>query len=187
MSTLVAVLTETSELDPPVLELVRTVMSDNGIDSDESTWLSVDGTAQIEVVDPAYLLVLGKVALKSLRSELDIRHGRGRPFLHAGRICFAAYHPAAALRNAAFREAFEADVTRFAQLLEAKWWMSMVPDGCTGCPDDAEWWGQDGLGWCQVCVPRDERVVWQSRLDLVAQSHAWPLQPAVGSADRSGQ
>lgn len=126
--------------------------------------------AQIEYLNPVYLLLLGKVALKGVRPELELRRGRGRPFLVRDRICFASYHPAAALRNSTFYDALRSDLEDFRDLVEAgpARWMEFVPGTCVECANDAEWWEADGIGWCPVHLPAGQQAAYSARQALVA-------------------
>lgn len=111
--------------------------------------------AQIKFFDPAFLLLVGKVALKAMRPTLDLKHGRGRPFLMFGRICFTTYHPAAALRNGAYEQAMRSDLARFKDLVDAgaDAWMQSIPNSCAGCSADAVWFETCGIGWCALHLP----------------------------------
>lgn len=127
--------------------------------------------AQIEYFDPKFVLLLGKVALKGMRPELDLRRGRGRPFRIRGRICFATYHPAAALRNSTYEAGMRSDLEIFRELIstQADRWMRFIPQSCSLCPIDAEWFEEDsGLGWCPVHLPASEQTAYETRQAMIA-------------------
>lgn len=123
--------------------------------------------AQIGYLNPSFLLLLGRVALRAMRSELDIRHGRARPFLVRDRICFATYHPAAALRNRSFEQTLRDDLVLFRGLLDSLDWRSRIPDSCAGCPVDAIWWEDSGIGWCEVHLPHEAAADHKARQTLL--------------------
>jgi uracil-DNA glycosylase family 4 len=118
---------------------------------------------QIAYIDPTWILLLGKVALRAMRPELDISRGRSRPFQHGKRICFASFHPAAALRNAKFERGLKRDLDLFARLVKTPDWQTLIPDDCSACDADAVWWEASGLGWCERHVPEPERVAYDAR------------------------
>lgn len=111
--------------------------------------------AQIDLLDPTYLLLVGKVALKGMRSELELKRGRGRPLVVNDRLCFGTYHPAAALRNSSYEAAMRSDLARFKDLVDAgrDRWMEFIPPSCAACPVDPVYYEPDGLGWCAVHLP----------------------------------
>jgi uracil-DNA glycosylase len=113
---------------------------------------------QIDYIGPDWILLLGKVALRAMRPDLDISQGRSRPFLHRNRICFASFHPAAALRNAKYERGLKRDLDVFAKLVRAADWQDLIPDDCSACDDNAIWWEESGLGWCDRHVPEPERA-----------------------------
>lgn len=110
---------------------------------------------QIEHLEPTYLLITGAVALTAMRRDLQIRTARGRPFLIHNRICWATYHPAAALRNGAREDDIRADLTAFKDLIDndPDQWMDHIPDTCAGCGIEPEWFEDNGLGWCVLHLP----------------------------------
>lgn len=139
------------------------------------TWDHVHACAknkidQIQLLNPAYVLPVGKVALKGFKPHLDIKHGRGRPWIEDGRVHFATYHPAAAMRNGNYEEAMLDDLRTFAELLVASDWSAFTPDTCSGCVNREVVWFEDcGLGWCDVHVPDHERDRYRARAALVGQ------------------
>lgn len=125
--------------------------------------------AQLDYLNPTYVLLLGKVALKGMRPDLDLKRGRARPFLHRNRICFASYHPAAALRNHTYEDSLRDELRQFRALLDAgPDWQNLIPNTCAGCPLDAEWWEDTGLGWCRLHLPERFVPAYDARQALVA-------------------
>jgi DNA polymerase len=159
-----------SRIDPDTLAYANTACCyPNGAPSwdhvrscDKNKW------DQIDYIDPTFILLLGKVALRAMRPELDISHGRSRPFVHQGRICFASYHPAAALRNGKYERGLKRDLDVFARIVQADEWQDFVPEDCAGCDDLAVWWEEAGLGWCARHLPESERCAYDVRVQLQA-------------------
>lgn len=118
---------------------------------------------QVDYIDPTFILLVGKVALRAMRPDLDLSHGRGRPFIHNNRICFASYHPSAAIRNGKYERGLKRDLDVFAQLVQSGNWQAFIPDNCAGCDSDAVWWETSGLGWCPAHMPDDQRLEYDAR------------------------
>lgn len=112
---------------------------------------------QLEAVDPTWVLLLGRVAMKAVNPNLDLRHGRAKPFTVGGRHYFVTYHPSFVLRDTRHRRTFFLEVAAFAQMATSGGWPREIHDTCSGCTLDAMWWDPTGLGWCEVHLPRDER------------------------------
>lgn len=125
-------------------------------------------TAQLDYLNPRYVLLLGKVALKGMRPELDLKWGRARPFLVGGRVCFAVYHPAAALRNHRFEETLRDELHLFRRLLDAADWQDLIPPTCASCAIGAEWFEDSGLGWCRLHLPSALVAAYDARQALIA-------------------
>lgn len=123
---------------------------------------------QLEYVNPRHVLLLGKVALKGMRPDLDLKRGRARPFLVRDYICYATYHPAAALRNHNYEETLRDELHLFRRLLDAEDWRVFIPGGCAACPIDAEWWEDSGLGWCRVHLPTQYVAAYDARQAVLA-------------------
>lgn len=72
--------------------------------------------AELEAVDPEYVLLLGNSPLSVLTGKSGITKQRGNCF---GRdpVFFAAFHPAYVLRQPQHTELFRADLNRFARLI----------------------------------------------------------------------
>lgn len=123
---------------------------------------------QLDYLDPTFVLLLGKVALRSMRPDLDISQSRSRPFIH-GRICFASYHPAAALRNAKYERGLKRDLAVFRQLVDAEDWQALIPDDCSRCEELAVAWESTGLGWCEPHMPESLRGIYDPRRRQVVE------------------
>lgn len=124
--------------------------------------------AQLDYLNPTHVLLLGKVALKSMRPDLDLPRGRARPFLARGRICFSTYHPAAALRNGSYEQTLRDELVVFRQLLDSPDWQAFIPVSCAACAVEAEWWEDTGLGWCRVHLPAAHVAAYEARQAAVA-------------------
>lgn len=127
--------------------------------------------AQLDYLSPTYILLLGRVALKGMRSDLELKRGRARPFRIRERICFATYHPAAALRNGTYEQGMRADLETFRELIAAEGdgWLDYIPQSCSACPNPAEWYEEDtGLGWCPIHLPSTEKGKHSDRQALIA-------------------
>lgn len=124
---------------------------------------------QIEYAGSKWLLAVGQVALKGFVPHVAIKHGRGRPFIIDGRIVYATYHPAAALRNSNYEAAMIDDLERFVQVVAADDPFAFIPDECSGCTSDEVCWYEDsGLGWCVNHIPEHDQVAYAERMALVA-------------------
>jgi uracil-DNA glycosylase family 4 len=120
--------------------------------------------SQIAVVDARYHLLLGRVALKAMRPDLELGHARGRPFLVRNRVCFATYHPAAALRNGRFDTWMRQDLKLFSAMVTLDDWEAIIPDSCAGCAAPATWYEDTGLGWCPIHMPKEITAAYHARM-----------------------
>lgn len=124
--------------------------------------------AQINYLNPTYLLLLGRVALKAMRPDLDLHHGRSRPFIVRDRVCWSTYHPAAALRNGRFDTDMRKDLKLFAAMVELEDWEALVPDNCSGCAAPATWFEEEScLGWCSIHLPNSQADAYHARMQLL--------------------
>ena len=73
--------------------------------------------AQVALVKPRSMLVLGQVALHSISPVARLEGARMIPFTWLGVPCFATYHPAAALRFPPRREELRRDFDTFRRWL----------------------------------------------------------------------
>lgn len=143
-------------------------------------------TDQIKYLDPMFILLVGKVALKAVRPVLDLKRGRARPFRIDGRIYFATYHPAAALRNSVYESGMRNDIEIFRELIDTTGdsWMRFIPQSCSSCPLDAEWFEADtGLGWCPVHLPATESDGYEQRKLMIAAEIDAVRQRAILNRD----
>jgi uracil-DNA glycosylase len=166
----------------PAGQLLRTLLRHAGLDPESLAYVNTascfpHGTPswdhvrscnqnkwdQIDYLNPTYLLLLGKVALRSIRPDLEISGGRSRPFLHADRICFASYHPSAALRNGKYERGLKRDLDAFVKIVHANDWHTFIPDTCSRCDANAVWWETTGLGWCPDHLPDHEKAAYTTR------------------------
>jgi len=71
---------------------------------------------QIQLIDPAIILLLGATAIKSYRGELKekISDIRGRWSQEDGRLVMATFHPAAVFRNRTYQRYIEEDLKTIA-------------------------------------------------------------------------
>lgn len=65
---------------------------------------------QIELIDPEVIILLGRVALKSVLNEIQVKNYAGQMITNNNRKFFVTYHPAAALRNPKIKEHLEHDL-----------------------------------------------------------------------------
>ena len=98
---------------------------------------------QLEISGVRYVLVLGGIALSSLRSDLKISKAHGRPFTIGRRVYLPTFHPAAALRKHDWEVEMQRGIGIFAQLLRASTdndeaWYQFIPDTCVECGIDIE-------------------------------------------------
>ena len=79
--------------------------------------------AQIHILKPKMILLVGKVALRnimSLEGEISLRRYRGRVYTYSGIPMIITYHPSALLRNADYKKLAWEDLKFFkSKLLEA--------------------------------------------------------------------
>lgn len=123
---------------------------------------------QLTYLAPTFVLLFGDVALKSMRPDLGLKRGRGRPFIVRDLICFATYHPAAALRNGNYFDGMADDLATFKALIDAEDWMAFVPGTCAGCAVEADWYEDCGLGWCRLHLPHEYVAAYDARAALLA-------------------
>lgn len=146
----------------------------------------INKIAQLKLIDPEFVLLLGKTAMNAVSPRLDIKKSRRRPFEQDGVVYMVAYHPSAALRNANLDTEFRDDIKAFVQLVQRgrERWVEMIPDTCTVCPEDGEWYSRSGLVWCPDHVPDIEREDYLARQRLLADSYA-AARAALGSPTAS--
>ena len=79
--------------------------------------------AQMVLVRPTFVLVLGSVALQALRPGARITQERGAPWVRelidgGYRLYFPTYHPAAVLRNRLLTRIWREDLEQFKELVD---------------------------------------------------------------------
>lgn len=147
-------------------QLIRGLFRDVGLDADEMfiansvscrppgnrtpttvelTACRVNLSAQLEVAQPTFVVLLGATALSTVRPDLKVSAVHGRPFVdvHAtqplppayGRlpVWFPTFHPSAGLRDQGMRRMLEEDIAFFALLVKGGSWLEWWPRTCTKC------------------------------------------------------
>lgn len=144
-------------IDPATVSFINTVSC---FPHGTPTWDHIAACAknredQLTLAGATHVLCVGKVATKAIEPALDLKHGRGRPFIKHDRIHFSTYHPAAALRNGNYEEAMADDIREFAELVKGDWldWVRLT---CSACPQDMYWMQESGLTWCLAHVPGED-------------------------------
>jgi uracil-DNA glycosylase family 4 len=95
-------ITSVIKCHPPDNRLPKTDELDTCIQS----WMM----KQIELIDPDVIILLGRVALKSMLNETQVKNYAGQMITKNNRKFFVTYHPAAALRNPKIKEHLEHDL-----------------------------------------------------------------------------
>lgn len=123
--------------------------------------------AQLALSGATHVLCVGKVATKSIEPALELKHGRARPFLVGGRVYFATYHPAAALRNGNYEQEMADDIRVFAEMVQSgpEDWLNYVRLTCSACPKNAGWIQESGLAWCLEHLPSPDFAKAQARVE----------------------
>ena len=73
---------------------------------------------QLEIIRPKIIVTLGRHSLARFLPDKTISRAHGTASPWNGIICFALYHPAAALRQNSLRAVIEADIRKLPGLLE---------------------------------------------------------------------
>lgn len=73
---------------------------------------------EIEIIDPAIIVTLGRHSLGKFKSGVKISEVHGRFFKTNGKILFPLFHPAAALRGEGVKNLFEKDFDTLAEYLK---------------------------------------------------------------------
>lgn len=116
--------------------------------------------SQLELANATWALLLGGVALSTLRTDCKINRARGHVFLSDDRLWFATFHPSHALRSAKAQARMKADLVTFHQMVLAEDWLPLTTDDCLGCGVDTDEVGEhdeamrfDDMGgpWCEPC------------------------------------
>lgn len=73
---------------------------------------------QIDVIDPALIITLGRHSMDSLLPGLKISSAHGEPKRYNGRVYLPLFHPAAALYNGGLRQTLLDDFAHIPQILK---------------------------------------------------------------------
>lgn len=76
--------------------------------------------AEVDLVKPKYVLVLGSVAMQATLGKSGVTQARGQSFEKDGRIYFVTIHPAALFRQPQLIPYVKADISRFAKLIRGR-------------------------------------------------------------------
>lgn len=136
---------------------------------------STNLTAQLELAGATWVLLLGNIALSTLRSDVKVTRARGHVFVTDDRRWFSTFHPSYALRSVTAEARMKADLVVFRQavLAEGEWgWLPLIEDECLGCGTSTEEIGEhdeamrfDDMGgpWCELCWRKTKAVVKNER------------------------
>lgn len=132
--------------------------------------------AQLELANPKWVLLLGKVAFHAERPDLELSRFRGRPFrpIEHGPIFMTTYHPAAAARNGLYRREMAGDLAKFRELTDTDNWTSLIGDTCSSCSFEWVWLDRMGVPYCPDHLT-DEARDWMAandRLTAAARSRS---------------
>lgn len=115
---------------------------------------------QLQLTDARWIVVTGNVPLKAYRPDLRIGKMHGRPLLkepnNMAIVLLPVYHPAAVLRNPAWRKDLQADLTLYRKMVEADDWAGLAPDTCVVCGVREEdevvaWhWDSQAVPYCDL-------------------------------------
>lgn len=75
-------------------------------------------TAELELIQPKLIILLGRHALHWFLPELSISQVHGQSKRHGSHVFFPVYHPAAALYDPRLRETFFADIKKIPLVLD---------------------------------------------------------------------
>lgn len=121
--------------------------------------------ALIQKLHPAWLLLVGDVALRAFRPDLQMRSCHGRAFLFDpeepdGSVCFPTFHHYAVERRPEWRDVlhYELDLLREMAAHRAEW-MSYNPNTCVRCRSEAYEIDVQGVVYCERHWVIRQRVV----------------------------
>lgn len=120
--------------------------------------------AQLELIDPTFILLVGTVALNALRPGLKISQARGVPIMLGGtrdalgsRLAIPTFHPAYVMHkggeNSSTAGLVQDDLRfllRFMESEDPKAWTKLLPDACVLCDEFWTMCSDDGLGFCDA-------------------------------------
>lgn len=120
--------------------------------------------AQLDLAQPQWVLLLGKIALNGFRNDLQLGQARGRPFQMEpdGPVFFTTYHPAAGLRKFDYRKVMRADLARFLEMVKDGNWYAFIGERCAVCADWMYFVDRTGIPWCEEHLPI-EGIVWKQQ------------------------
>lgn len=121
-------------------------------------------TAQIDVIQPRYIFLVGGTALEAFRPDVSLSNLHGRPMFYDGHdlghklsyvpfgiVAWTIYHPAAAIRQKKFEMLIRDDLRTF-------WEWRRVgepwPDTCYVCLREFEEFDRWGVPWCKLHAMR---------------------------------
>lgn len=111
--------------------------------------------AQVQLSTRPYVLLVGGTALKAVRPDLKVSDIHGRLFVwqrpEGSRWVMPILHPAAILRQQAFKEGTIRELRQWADIVlgEADP-MAVLPDTCVKCGHYLDHIDPDGIGYCQA-------------------------------------
>lgn len=136
-------------------DLLRELMTEAGIDPSSTSFInsvacfgdrppvasevsacSTNVLAQLQIVNPVWVLLLGSVALTGQRPDLLIGRTRGKVLQHGTPWkFFVAHSPTHALRDKSVKETLRQDLLLLTEMLdaEAAGWVSLTDDSCAQC------------------------------------------------------
>ncbi len=72
---------------------------------------------QIEIISPKVIVTLGRYSMARFFRGASISKVHGTAQMIDGRLCFAMYHPAAALHQQSLRKTIEADILKLPEIM----------------------------------------------------------------------
>lgn len=110
----------------------------------------------IQQLTPAWLLLVGDVALHSCRPDLEMRSCHGRAFLFdpqepEGTVCFPTFHHYAVERRPEWKETLHYELGQLRQMAAHRAeWMSYNPTTCVRCRAAAYETDIQGVVYCEA-------------------------------------
>lgn len=121
--------------------------------------------AQIDVINPSYIFLVGGTALEAFRPDLSLAHVHGKPLFYDGvdlehkpetsKVIWTIYHPAAALRSKKYERMLRDDLATFQEwLTQGQPW----PEFCYICGKDVEEYDRWGFPYCKLHTMRQQSL-----------------------------
>jgi len=114
---------------------------------------------QLDLANPHWVLLVGKVALMGTRGDLTLGQARGRPFKMEtdGPVFFTTYHPSAALRKFSYLSSMREDLAVFRTMIDAGVtnWTQAVNERCVICGSQFMALDHTGVPWCELHLPEE--------------------------------